>query len=85
MYRSSLFLTAALVGTTIALVQPMAAAKSAVEVGRVAKAITVETKEVGTTRIGTGILLQRQENTYTVLTAGHAMNDGRAFTIKTSF
>jgi tetratricopeptide (TPR) repeat protein len=84
MYRSSLFLTAALVGTTIALVQPVAVAKSAVEVGRIAKAITVEIKEVGTGRSGSGILLQRQRNIYVVLTAGHVVNSGGTFTIKTS-
>jgi hypothetical protein len=35
MYRSSLFLTAALVGTTVALVQPVAA-KSALEIEGIA-------------------------------------------------
>jgi tetratricopeptide (TPR) repeat protein len=44
MYRSSLFLTAALMGTSIALVQPMAAAKSASEVEAIARAVTVEIK-----------------------------------------
>jgi hypothetical protein len=49
MYRSSWFLTAALVGTNVALVQQVAGAKSAVEVGRIAKAITVEIKTIGST------------------------------------
>jgi tetratricopeptide (TPR) repeat protein len=84
MYRSSLFLTATLVGTTVALVQPMASAKSAVEVGRIATAVTVEIKETGKSRVGSGILLQRQGDVYTVLTAGHVVNRGTAFTLKTA-
>jgi tetratricopeptide (TPR) repeat protein len=84
MHRSSLFLTAALIGTTIALVQPMAQAKSPVEVGRIAKAITVEIKQVGSEREGSGILLQKQGTVYTVLTAEHVVKSGDSFTIKTS-
>jgi hypothetical protein len=53
MYRSSLFLTAALMGTSIAFVQPAAAAKSASEVEAIrafaqasanARSVTVEIK-----------------------------------------
>jgi tetratricopeptide (TPR) repeat protein len=84
MYRSYLFLTAALVGTTVALVQPIASAKSAVEVGRIATAVTVEIKEIGKSRVGSGILLQRQGDVYTVLTAGHVVERGTAFTLKTA-
>jgi Flp pilus assembly protein TadD len=84
MYRSSLFLTATLVGTTVALVQPMASAKSAVEVGRIATAVTVQIKETGKSRVGSGILLQRQGDVYTVLTAGHVVERGTAFTLKTA-
>jgi tetratricopeptide (TPR) repeat protein len=84
MYRSSLFLTAALMGTTTALIQPVVLAKSAVEVGRIATAVTVEIKEIGTSRTGSGILLQRQGDVYTVLTAGHVINRGAAFTLKTA-
>jgi tetratricopeptide (TPR) repeat protein len=82
--RSSWFLTAAFIGTNTALVQPLVSAKSAVEVGRIAKAITVEIKETGSSRVGSGILLQQQGNVYTVLTAGHVVENGRAFTIKTA-
>jgi S1-C subfamily serine protease len=84
MYRSSLFLTTTLVGTTVALVQPMASAKSAVEVGRIATAVSVQIKETGKSRVGSGILLQRQGDVYTVLTAGHVVNRGTAFTLKTA-
>jgi tetratricopeptide (TPR) repeat protein len=84
MYRSSWFLAAALLGTNVAVVQQVAGAKSAVEVGRIAKAITVEIKAIGSTDIGSGILLQRQGDVYTVLTSGHVANKSAAFTIKTA-
>ncbi len=84
MYRSSLFLNAALIGTTVALVQPLAQAKTSVEVGRIAKAITVQIKQVGSDNAGSGILLQKQGAVYTVLTAGHVVNSGSNFTLKTS-
>jgi S1-C subfamily serine protease len=84
MHCSSWFLAAALVGTNMAVVQQVATAKSAVEVGRIAKAITVEIKEVGSDRVGSGILLQQQGDVYTVLTAGHVVNNAATFTLKTS-
>jgi Trypsin-like peptidase domain/TPR repeat len=84
MRRSSLFLTAALMGTTMALIQPVVSAKSAVEVGRIATAVTVEIKEIGKIRAGSGILLQHQGDVYTVLTAGHVVENGAAFTLRTS-
>jgi S1-C subfamily serine protease len=82
--RSAWFLTAAFIGTNTALVQPIVSAKSAVEAGRIAKSITVEIKETGSSRVGSGILLERQGNVYTVLTAGHVVENGTAFTIKTA-
>jgi tetratricopeptide (TPR) repeat protein/V8-like Glu-specific endopeptidase len=82
MYRSSLFLTATLVGTNIALVQNVASAKSAIEVGEIATAIIVEIKTAN--KIGSGILLQRQGDTYTVLTAAHVVNGNNTFNIKTA-
>jgi tetratricopeptide (TPR) repeat protein len=84
MYRSSLFLAAALVGTNMAFVQPTALAKSSVELGRIAKAITVEIKQIGSDRTGSGILLQKQGSIYTVLTAGHVVKNGASFTLKTT-
>jgi tetratricopeptide (TPR) repeat protein len=84
MYRSSLFLAAALVGMNVATMQPIVLATSAVEVGQFAKAITLEIKVVGTTRVGSGILLQSQGDVYTVLTAGHVLENGSEFTLKTS-
>jgi tetratricopeptide (TPR) repeat protein len=79
MYRSSLFLTAALVGTTAALVQP-AAAKSAFEVEVIARAVTVEINfkfratngeivEVG----GSGVIIDRKGDLYTLVTNRHVV------------
>jgi tetratricopeptide (TPR) repeat protein len=85
MFYSPWFLTAVLIGTNIVMLQPLAVAKSTVEVGRIAKAITVEIKQVGNDKVGSGILLQKQGTVYTVLTAGHVVLDsGAVFTLKTS-
>jgi hypothetical protein len=84
MYRSPLFLTAILLGTNMALVQQVAIAKSAVEVGTIATAITVEIKSSNDGKTGSGILLQQQEDVYTILTAAHVVLGGDAVTIKTS-
>jgi tetratricopeptide (TPR) repeat protein len=84
MLRSSWLLTATLVGTNIAVVQSLTAAKSAVEVGKIAKAVTLEIKATKSGKVGSGILLQQAGDVYTVLTAGHVVNTDTAFTLKTS-
>jgi tetratricopeptide (TPR) repeat protein len=79
--KYSLVLTAALLGANVALVQQVASAKSAEEVGSIATAITVEMKS--NANIGSGILLQHQGDTYTVLTAYHVVKGNKSMTIKT--
>jgi tetratricopeptide (TPR) repeat protein len=74
MYRSSLFLTAILMGTPIAFVQPAAAVKSASEVEAIARSVTVEIKlqqKVG--NVGSGIIIDRQGDLYTLVTNGHVV------------
>jgi tetratricopeptide (TPR) repeat protein len=83
MYRSSWWLAAAWIGTNVALVQQVVVAKSVTEIGRTAQAITVEIRQVGSDGVGSGILLQRQGDVYTVLTAGHVIKSGSAFALKT--
>jgi tetratricopeptide (TPR) repeat protein len=83
MYRHTLLLTA-LLGTNIVLAQNSVSAKSAVEVSRIATAITTEIKVVGTEKVGSGILLQRQGDVYTVLTAAHVVPKGASVEIKTA-
>ncbi len=84
MNRALWWLTGLLVGTNVMLVQQAVVAKSPQEVARVAKAITVAIKMVGTKNVGSGILLQRQGDVYTVLTAGHVVSKPQGvFTLKT--
>jgi tetratricopeptide (TPR) repeat protein/S1-C subfamily serine protease len=73
MYRSSLFLTAAFVGTTVALIQPVAAAKSASEIQSIARAVTVEIKRQKQQDNGSGIIIQKQGDLYTLVTNRHVI------------
>jgi S1-C subfamily serine protease len=74
MYRPSWFLTAALVGTLIALVQPAAAAKSAAEVEAIAKSMAVEVKlKSDPNAVGSGVIIHRQGNLYTMATNRHVV------------
>jgi S1-C subfamily serine protease len=73
MYRSSLFLTAALVGTTVALVQPVAAAKSASEIEAIVRAVTVEIKLQKDGSVGSGVIIDRKGDLYTLVTNGHVV------------
>jgi tetratricopeptide (TPR) repeat protein/V8-like Glu-specific endopeptidase len=68
----------------VALVQPVALAKSATEVNQIAEAITV--KIAAGRKNGSGILLQKQGDVYTVLTAAHVVKpDGEGdYTITTA-
>jgi S1-C subfamily serine protease len=61
------------VGISVILVQPVALAKTAVQINDVAQAITV--KISASTSSGSGILLQRQGDVYTVLTVAHVVKD----------
>jgi tetratricopeptide (TPR) repeat protein len=65
-------LSAVLVGVTITIVQPqIAQALSSTEVAKVAKSITVLIKASDSN--GSGVIIKRVGNTYTVLTAGHVV------------
>jgi tetratricopeptide (TPR) repeat protein len=55
---------------TIPLVQTVAVAKSAVEVQQIAKQVTVQISGCG---FGSGVILRKAGNTYTVLTVAHAV------------
>jgi tetratricopeptide (TPR) repeat protein len=84
MYRSSLFLTAALIGTSIALIQPVAAAKSASEVEAIARAVTVEIKFKFRDNdgkileeVGSGTIIDRKGDLYTLVTNKHVVCGGQ--------
>jgi S1-C subfamily serine protease len=85
MYRSSLFLAAALVGATIpvpggytnALVQPVtAAAKSASELENIARAVTVEIRLQQADIGGSGVILDKKGDLYTLVTNRHVVCGG---------
>jgi tetratricopeptide (TPR) repeat protein/V8-like Glu-specific endopeptidase len=73
MYRSSLFLTAALIGTTVALVQPVSAAISVSEVEAIAKAVVVEIKLQQNDSVGSGVIISRKGDIYTLVTNKHVV------------
>jgi tetratricopeptide (TPR) repeat protein len=71
------------IGAAIVLVQPQfAAAKSAVEIGETAQAITVLITEPN--GVGSGVILQQQGDIYTVLTAAHVVKNKASFKITTA-
>jgi Tfp pilus assembly protein PilF len=57
---------------TIPLVQTVAVAKSAVEVQKIAKQVTVQ---ISGCDFGSGVIIRRAGSTYTVLTAAHAVKE----------
>jgi tetratricopeptide (TPR) repeat protein/V8-like Glu-specific endopeptidase len=73
MHISSLFLTAALVGTNVALIQPVAVAKSASEIRSIAKAVTVEIKLKQNGSIGSGVIISKKGDLYTLVTNRHVV------------
>lgn len=84
MYRSALILSAVFGCANIALVQTVAQAKTKVEIGRLAKSITLRIETVGIDSRGSGVILQRQGDTYTVITAAHVLDGGSSFRLVTS-
>jgi tetratricopeptide (TPR) repeat protein len=73
MYHSSLFLTAALMGTTVVLVQPLAVAKTLSELQLIAQGMTVEIRLQQNKSVGSGIIIKRQDNLYTLVTNAHVV------------
>ncbi len=74
MSRSSWFLTAALVGMQIVLVQSaVMAAKSAAEVKSIARGVTVEIKLQQDSSVGSGIIIARSGDLYTIATNRHVI------------
>jgi S1-C subfamily serine protease len=74
MSRSSWFLTAALVGTQVVLVQPaVMAAKSEAEVKSIARGVTVEIRLQQDSSVGSGIIIAHQGDLYTIATNRHVV------------
>jgi tetratricopeptide (TPR) repeat protein len=83
MYRSTLILSAVFGFTNIALVQTVAQAKTKVEIGRLAKSITLRIETVGSESRGSGVILQKQGDVYTAITAAHVLSGGSSFRLIT--
>jgi tetratricopeptide (TPR) repeat protein len=74
MSRFSWFLTTALVGTQMVLVQPaVMAAKSAAEVKSIARGVTVEIQLQQNSSVGSGIIIARAGDLYTIATNRHVV------------
>jgi tetratricopeptide (TPR) repeat protein/V8-like Glu-specific endopeptidase len=58
------------------------AAKPAV-VGKIAKEISVQIETVGSKNSGSGTIIQKQGDVYTILTAAHVLRKGKAFQLTT--
>jgi hypothetical protein len=73
--KSSLIL-----GTVTALVSfaPAAAAKSPAEIEQIAKAVSVEIQVAGVDRVGSGSIIHRQGNLYTLITNRHVACGSRS-------
>ncbi|WP_310488068.1 tetratricopeptide repeat-containing serine protease family protein [Chamaesiphon sp. VAR_69_metabat_338] len=72
------------IGTTIVFIQPqsaVAATKTAIEIAETARAITVLISD--DQMQGSGVILQRQGNVYTVLTAAHVVKAPSSYKITT--
>jgi tetratricopeptide (TPR) repeat protein len=57
--------------------------RSAVEVGKIAKGISVHITTVGSKNAGSGTILHKQGDVYTILTAAHVLRNDKAFQITT--
>jgi tetratricopeptide (TPR) repeat protein len=80
--RISLWVGLIGVAATIPLVQSVAYAKSPIEIAETAKSITVLITEPNS--VGSGVILQRQGDVYTVLTAAHVIKNKISYKITTS-
>jgi S1-C subfamily serine protease len=83
MHRFAIILPAVFCGVNIALVQMVAQSKTKVEIARAARSITVRIEIVGSEVKGSGILIQKEEEVYAVLTAAHVVGTGESFKIIT--
>jgi tetratricopeptide (TPR) repeat protein len=87
MSRSALLISILLCGTSITAnaVQNtwplVAAAKTKVEIGRIAKNITFRIEATNASNIGSGVLLQKQGDVYTVLTAAHVVREAKGLRV----
>lgn len=77
-------LTSALIGVSIVLVQPQITnALSTEQVGEIAQGITVLIETTDKKDNGSGVIIKKEGNTYTVLTAAHVVASNKKYEIVT--
>jgi tetratricopeptide (TPR) repeat protein len=77
MNSSSRFLTAALMGMNLAIVQPASAAKSVSEVRNIVKAVTVKIQLQSNKSNGSGVIINKKGDLYTLVTNRHVVCGSR--------
>ena len=78
-------LSSAFIGVSIVLVQPQVAnALSSEQVGEIAQGITVLIEDTDKNENGSGIIIKKEGNTYTVLTAAHVVAKAKQYEIVTT-
>ena len=78
-------ISAFIIGASVVMVQPqLAVALSSTEVGKIAEEITVLIDNTDPTKTGSGVIIKKQGNTYTVLTAAHVIKPNLKYEIVTS-
>jgi tetratricopeptide (TPR) repeat protein/V8-like Glu-specific endopeptidase len=63
-------------GSISSLISPAAQAASSIEVAKIAKAVTVNIESADSP--GSGVIVQKTNNTYTVITAAHVLRDPKS-------
>lgn len=84
MFRHTSLLSAVFYGASIVLVQSAIFAQSAEDVAKVAKTISVKIQVRGESEQGSGVIIQKQGDLYTVLTAAHVVKPGNSFDLTTA-
>jgi tetratricopeptide (TPR) repeat protein len=75
-----------ILGTSMVLVQDIVQAQSAQDVAKIARAVSVKIQVDGTMgqMQGSGVILQKQGDLYTVLTTAHVVRSGKSFQLTTA-
>jgi tetratricopeptide (TPR) repeat protein len=84
MLRHAPLISAVLLGTSLVLVQDTLRAQSVEEVAKTALAISVKIETGDRSNQGSGVILQKQGDVYTVLTTAHVLKGGKSFRLTTA-
>lgn len=84
MFRHIPLVSAAIYGISVVLVQGSIQARSAQDIAKIAKATAVKIQTSDQTSQGSGVIVQKQGDLYTVLTAAHVLTPGKTFKLSTA-